>query len=84
MTFIAFAALNCWGRAGRALRALRHGTCRLQAGIFFAITGPRRDARIFAAPLLPFGARGIFLALPFAIWFYLALERRGDVWRKKS
>ena len=24
--------------------------------------------------MLPFGARGIFLALPFAIWFYLALE----------
>ena len=33
-----------------------------------------RLANIATTPLLPFGGAGIFAALPFAIWFYLALE----------
>ncbi len=43
--------------------------------LFFFLTGPSVDAgRIFQAPLLPFGAFGIFAAIPFAIWFYLGME----------
>ncbi len=46
-----------------------------ELGLFFALTGPHVDpARIFAKPLLPEGAGGVFAAIPFAIWFYLGLE----------
>ena len=31
-------------------------------------------AKIVTTPLLPHGLFGVFTALPFAIWFYLALE----------
>ena len=31
-------------------------------------------ARVTAAPLLPFGLKGVMAAVPFAIWFYLAIE----------
>jgi len=31
-------------------------------------------ARVTAEPVLPFGGQGIMAAVPFAIWFYLAIE----------
>ncbi|MDA8226968.1 MAG: ethanolamine permease [Desulfitobacterium hafniense] len=31
-------------------------------------------SRVTADPILPFGANGIMAAVPFAIWFYLAIE----------
>lgn len=31
-------------------------------------------ARVMTAPLLPFGMKGVMAAVPFAIWFYLAIE----------
>ncbi len=42
--------------------------------LFFGLTGPHVSlARIVDAGL-PFGTKGIFDAIPFAIWFYLAIE----------
>ncbi len=76
LTFLAFAALNCWGvELAARFELFVTALAVFELGLFFAITGPHVEtARIFAAPYLPFGTRGIFLALPFAIWFYLALE----------
>ncbi|MDP4160080.1 MAG: ethanolamine permease, partial [Bacillota bacterium] len=31
-------------------------------------------ARVMSDPILPFGTKGIMAAVPFAIWFYLAIE----------
>lgn len=43
--------------------------------LFFFLTAPHVESqRIFTTPLVRDGAWGIFSALPFAIWFYLALE----------
>jgi ethanolamine permease len=43
--------------------------------LFFFLTGPHVEtARIFAEPMLPHGWGGVFAALPFGIWFYLAIE----------
>ncbi len=47
----------------------------LELLLYFGLTAPHADtARLLSAPLLPFGFAGVFAALPFAIWFYLALE----------
>ena len=76
LAFIAFAALNCWGvELAARFELFVTALAVFELALFFAITGPHVEtARIFAPPYLPFGTRGIFLALPFAIWFYLALE----------
>lgn len=74
--FVLFAALNCWGvELAARFELFVTALAVFELGVFFAITGPHVQVdRILAPPLLPFGAGGVFLALPFAIWFYLALE----------
>ncbi len=42
--------------------------------LFFALTGPSVEVSRIIDAGLPFGAHGIFDAIPFAIWFYLAIE----------
>jgi ethanolamine permease len=43
--------------------------------LFFFLTAPHVDpAKLVTTPLVKDGAWGVFSALPFAIWFYLALE----------
>jgi ethanolamine permease len=43
--------------------------------VFCAITGPYvKVENIITEPLLPSGIGGIFSSIPFAIWFYLAIE----------
>lgn len=43
--------------------------------LYFGLTAPHIDpSLILGEKLLPFGWTGVFAALPFAIWFYLALE----------
>src|SRR5439155_3869406 len=47
----------------------------MELGIFFFLTTPHLQvSHLITDPLLPAGWFGIFSALPFAIWFYLALE----------
>ncbi len=74
--FVLFAALNCWGVALAATFELFVTVLAVfELCVFFGITGPHvQAAHLFVRPLLPFGISGIFAALPFAIWFYLALE----------
>ena len=74
--FVLFAFLNCWGvELAARFELFVTALAVIELAIFFGITGPHVDThQLLAKPLLPFGVSGIFLALPFAIWFYLALE----------
>jgi ethanolamine permease len=74
--FVVFALLNCWGvELAARFELFVTALAVFELAIFFGITGPHVEvSRILSRPLLPFGVSGIFLALPFAIWFYLALE----------
>ena len=42
--------------------------------LFMGLVAPHFKASNFLADPMPFGAAGVFAALPFAIWFYLAIE----------
>jgi len=43
--------------------------------IFWVAAAPHFSmTRVMAEPLLPFGMKGVMAAVPFAIWFYLAIE----------
>lgn len=74
--YFIFALLNCWGvELAARFELFVTGLAVFELAVFFGITGPHVElSRLLAQPLLPFGVGGIFLALPFAIWFYLALE----------
>jgi ethanolamine permease len=76
LAFITFAALNCWGvELAARFELFVTVLAVLELFIYFGVLGPHIQARhLFTSPLLPFGVSGIFAALPFAIWFYLALE----------
>ena len=42
--------------------------------LFMGIVGPHFKADNFLTNPMPFGWSGVFAALPFAVWFYLAIE----------
>ena len=42
--------------------------------VFFGITAPHFKLQTFLYNPMPFGIKGIFAALPFAIWLYVCLE----------
>lgn len=74
--YVVFVALNCAGVGlAAAFELLVTALAVGELVIYFGVAGPHVSLeRILAAPLLPHGVLGIFQALPFAIWFYLALE----------
>lgn len=74
--FVVFVLLNIIGVGIAALfELIVTAFAVLELGIFFAATGPHVQwANIATEPLLPFGWWGVFAAIPFGIWFYLAIE----------
>lgn len=46
----------------------------LELLIYMGIVAPHFEWRHFAKDAFPFGSSGVFAALPFAIWLYLAIE----------
>jgi ethanolamine permease len=74
--FALFGLLNVLGvQLAATFELIVTALASLELGIFFFLTTPHVDtSRIVTDPLLPHGALGVFTALPFAIWFYLALE----------
>lgn len=42
--------------------------------LFMGVIGPHFKSANFLKDALPFGWKGIFAGLPFAVWFYLAIE----------
>ncbi len=74
--FVVFGLLNVLGvKLAATFELIVTALAALELGIFFFLTAPHVDTtRIVTEPLFPHGAFGVFTALPFAIWFYLALE----------
>jgi ethanolamine permease len=73
--YIVFTALNIWGVQQAAVfelcvTALAVGGIVLFAGVVL----PHFDVAKFTANALPHGAPGVLAAIPFAVWFYLAIE----------
>lgn len=76
LMYFLFAALNCWGvEIAVTFELFVTGLAVFELLLFFGICGPHVELhRLLSEPLFPTGIRGVFAALPFAIWFYLALE----------
>lgn len=74
--YVLFAALNCYGVALAATFELWVTVLAVfELVVYFGVTGPHIALHnLLARPLLPFGWGGVLAAVPFAIWFYLALE----------
>jgi ethanolamine permease len=74
--FVLFVGLNIMGVGIAAMfELIVTALAVLELGIFFVTTGPHVQlANIITDPVLPFGWWGVFAAIPFGIWFYLAIE----------
>jgi ethanolamine permease len=75
-SFVVFGAINVAGVGLAAtFELIVTALAAFELFLFFFLTGPYVDtARIITDPLLPYGFSGVFAALPFGIWFYLAIE----------
>lgn len=76
LMYVVFAALNCWGvELAVTFELFVTGLAVFELLLFFGICGPHvKLSYLLTTPLIPKGIPSIFAALPFAIWFYLALE----------
>ncbi|MBX3723528.1 MAG: ethanolamine permease [Turneriella sp.] len=75
LAYILFTALNIWGVRESALFGVFITVLAVVELLLFAgITLPHFDWQKFSANALPAGWWGIMPAIPFAIWFYLAIE----------
>lgn len=76
LMYLIFTTLNCWGvELAVTFELFVTALAVFELLLFFGICGPHvKLANLLTQPLLPTGIPGIFAALPFAIWFYLALE----------
>lgn len=76
LAFILFIFINYWGMKVSATFELIVTVVAL-AGlvIYWCLAAPHFElARVMSEPLLPNGFSGVMAAVPFAIWFYLAIE----------
>ncbi len=74
--FVVFVALNLLGVSLAAkLELVITAVATFELLLFMGLTAGHVDsARILSQPLLPHGWSGVLAAVPFAIWFYLAIE----------
>ena len=80
VAYAIFTALNIWGVRQAAIFEL--GVTVLAVGellLFTAVTAPHFHWDHFTADGLPHGMLGALAAIPFAIWFYLAIEGVANV-----
>jgi len=78
--YLVFTALNAWGVKQAA--AFELFVTVLAVGeilVFVGIVAPHVSVEAFSRNPLPNGWTGAFAALPFAIWFYLAIEGVANV-----
>jgi len=75
VAYVIFTALNIWGVKQAAVFELMV-TVVAAAGLvlFTCVTAPHFTLTDFTANAWPNGWTGAFAAIPFAIWFYLAIE----------
>lgn len=73
--YVLFIAINMFGIKESALFSLV--VTLLAVGellLYVGIVAPHFSYETFVTDPMPFGWQGVFAALPFAIWFYLAIE----------
>ncbi len=73
--YFIFSLINFWGIKESAIFTLIITLLAIvELLIFIGIVAPHFELKLFMHNNMPFGYTGIFAALPFAIWFYLAIE----------
>jgi ethanolamine permease len=73
--YVVFSLINFWGIKESAVFTLIITVLAVvELLIFIGIVAPHFQLHLFMHNSMPFGYAGIFAALPFAIWFYLAIE----------
>lgn len=73
--FAVFTALNVWGvRQAASFELVVTVLAVLELLVFMGVTAPHVRWSNVVRDAWPHGARGAFAAIPFAIWFYLAIE----------
>lgn len=74
--FVLFVGLNILGvQIAAMFELIVTALAAFELGIFFFMTAPHVQlSNLVTTPLLPNGWGGFFGAIPFAIWFYLAIE----------
>ena len=78
--YLMFTGLNIWGVKQSAVFELIITVVAVAGLLLFAgVTLPRFEWSRFAANALPHGWGGVLPAIPFAIWFYLAIEGVANV-----
>lgn len=78
--YLIFTALNIWGVKQSAVFELAITILAiLELLVFAGVTAPRFSWAAFSQDPFPNGWKGIFAAIPFAIWFYLAIEGIANV-----
>lgn len=73
--YILFTALNIWGvKESAAFGVFITLLAVFELFLFTGLTLPHFDMAMFTRNALPSGWWGVFPAIPYAIWFYLAIE----------
>jgi ethanolamine permease len=79
-TYVVFTAINIVGvRLSVAFELVLAVLAVIELCVFGAVVLPHFSWDAFSADALPHGWAGTFAALPFAIWFYLAIEGIANV-----
>jgi len=73
--YAVFMAINIWGVKESAVFSIVMAVLAVaELLLFMGVIGPSFKMQHFLSDAMPFGWSGVFAALPFAIWFYLAIE----------
>lgn len=72
---VVFIVINIWGVKESAVFSIVMSVLAVaELVLFMGIVSPAFKTENFMHDPMPFGWKGVFAALPFAIWFYLAIE----------
>jgi len=78
--YVVFTAVNIWGmKLSVRFELVLTVVAVIELGVFGAVVLPHFSWDSFARDPLPNGWGGAFAALPFAMWFYLAIEGIANV-----
>lgn len=76
LCYVLFVALNIWGvELSFRFSLLITIAALLALALYWWAVSPSFDLSRFASPYFPQGSSGIWSCLPFALWFYLAIEQ---------
>jgi len=80
IAYLLFTALNIWGvKAAARFELWITVLAVIELLIFAGVTLPHFEVQNLTQNALPNGIKGIFAAIPFAIWFFLAIEGIANV-----